>query len=138
MATQRQRRFDQDQGTFISIILILVRAIGLTSCFGFGLLSQGAETDALMKGPGLTNLEYAHLAGCMGASVWASEVFNCSAPDTGNMEVLLRYGTGAQQERWLKPLLLVSLFLVIFGYFWLFLVIFVWAIGLTSCLTFTG
>jgi alkylation response protein AidB-like acyl-CoA dehydrogenase len=56
-------------------------------------------------GPGLSNLDYAPIAELTGRNPWAAEVFNCSAPDSGNMEILARFGTADQKARWLAPLL---------------------------------
>ena len=77
------------------------RAEGLWNMF----MPPSSHEDDEFRGAGLSNLEYAPLAEEMGHISWASEVFNCSAPDTGNMEVLMRYGSKEHKKQWLKPLM---------------------------------
>ena len=80
---------------------VKAQAAGLWNLF----LPVDSAAASGYSGAGLTNQEYAPLAEIMGRVFWASEVFNCSAPDTGNMETIARYGSTENKERWLKPLL---------------------------------
>jgi acyl-CoA dehydrogenase len=81
------------------------KAAGLWNLFMPPSHGHSHLNEFAFEGPGLTNLEYALAAEEMGKVYWSPEVFNCSAPDTGNMEVLLRYGNAAQQEQYLRPLM---------------------------------
>src|SRR5665213_827861 len=77
------------------------KAEGLWNMF----MPPNAHEDDEFRGAGLSNLEYAPLSEVMGHISWASEVFNCSAPDTGNMEVFMRYASREQKRKWLRPLM---------------------------------
>ena len=105
----QMKGFGADRWQVVPIVETLkpkARAEGLWNLFspphaGAAPVDESFQFEA----PGLTNLEYALCAEEMGRVSFASEVFNCSAPDTGNMEVLSRYGTREQKERWLRPLM---------------------------------
>ncbi len=85
----------------IEKLKVKARSAGLWNLF----LPVDSAAASGYEGAGLTNQEYAPLAEIMGRVMWASEVFNCSAPDTGNMETIARYGSEQDKARWLKPLL---------------------------------
>ena len=105
---QQMNDFGDQRWQVVPVVEVLkakARAAGLWNLFLPLDSVRGLAEDNPYRGAGLTNLEYAVCAEQMGRVGFGSEVFNCSAPDTGNMEVLIRYGSEAQQARWLAPLL---------------------------------
>ncbi len=109
VSTYREQDAQGDRWKVIPVIedkKAIAKADGIWNLFmpPQGQLSHVDDTFEF-EGPGLTNLEYALCAEEMGRIGWASECFNCSAPDTGNMEVFHRYGTRAQKDEWLNPLM---------------------------------
>ena len=101
---RQMKEFGADRWQVVPIIEALkpkARAEGLWNLF----LTPATHDDDEYHGAGLSNLEYALCAEEMGRVGWASEVFNCSAPDTGNMELIHRYGSPEQKAQWLRPLM---------------------------------
>ena len=102
---QQMKDFGENRWQVVQVVEELKAQARRADLWNLFLPQDSVPADSPYRGAGLTNLEYALCAEQMGRVGFASEVFNCSAPDTGNMEVLARYGSDEHKARWLQPLL---------------------------------